>query len=147
MKIILLKDVNNLGKINDIVDVKNGYAKNYLFPLQKALLATRKNIANINKNTIEQNNYIRDDKINETKLFDNLTIMIPVTTRNDDEMYGSINPQNLSKIFKHLKLKINLEMINQTILIKKTGRYKLEIINKKHNMTTTIFLMLIKANN
>jgi len=143
MKIILTKNFNNLGEKGDTVHVKNGYAKNYLFPSQKAMLATPKNIQKVNlKKKINDIN----KKINDISKINDTTIIIAATTKNENEIYGSINPQTLSKILKKLNIKINLKNINKNISIKKIGRYKLELKNKKQDITSTIYIILSKTN-
>lgn len=145
MKIILLKKINNLD-IGTITTVKNGYAKNYLIPSQIALIANKKNIEKITKNTLNVNKINNDSLINELKKFNDTTIVIPVTIQHDDKMYGSINAQKLSKILKHLNIKLNVKDLNKNLLIKKAGQYKLEFQNKKHNIITTLYIILTKIN-
>lgn len=145
MKIILLKKVNNL-EIGTITTVKNGYAKNYLIPSRIALTANKKNIENITKNTLSAEKTNNDLLLKELKKINDTTIIIPVTIQHDDKMYGSINTQKLSKILKHLNIKLNVKDLNKNLLIKKAGQYKLDFQNKKHNIITTLYIILTKIN-
>jgi len=143
MKIILIKNTKNLGKNGEIIDVKNGYARNYLIPVKIAVLATKKNIIRLSKEKpipIKQN--IDLNKINN---IDNLTIIIPVSVDKNEKLYGSINSSNILKIIKHLNFKINKINISDNLFIKKTGKY--EIILNFKNIDKIIKIFLIIVNN
>ena len=141
MKIILLKNVENLGKIGDMVNVKNGYAKNFLFPKEKAILSTIVNLAKIKNNNLQLNK-----KTKEIEKLNNISIVIPTIIKTNGEIYGSINKFSLYNLFKNLDLKIDFKTIQKNIIIKKPGKYKIEFKNKQHNIITKIYIILIKIN-
>ena len=141
MKIVLLKNIKNLGNEGDIVDVKNGYAKNHLFPKELALLAIKNNIDNIKRNKNIDNANLRS---NEICKLDNTSILIPIKVKENDEIYGSINTKSLDKIFKKLNIPLNIKHLESEVLIKKIGKYKLIFNNKKYGITTTIYIVLIE---
>lgn len=138
MKILLTKDIKKLGEIGKIIEVNSGYAKNYLIPTKKAIIANKENLLKFIKIKIDNKTNNVDDKINNT------SIIIPVTPKNDNEIYGSITPKSLAKIFKKLNLQVNSKNINKNISIRKIGKYKLEIKNKKTNNINNIYIILIK---
>lgn len=142
MKIILNKKLNNYNK-GDVINVKNGYAKNYLIPFEKAIIATKKEIKklDINKNNLQENIYFND--FNQLK---DLSLVIGVIAKNDNELYGSINNKVIVKIFKKINIKINENNIGKNMFIKKVGIYKINIKNKKNNIKSNFYLILSKVN-
>ncbi|HFL8819293.1 MAG TPA: 50S ribosomal protein L9 [Candidatus Azoamicus sp. OHIO2] len=143
MKIILLKDIPNLGVSGHVVFVKNGYARNYLFPLSKAVIASNFNIINVKKN----NNCSEKVFTNtiESRL-NNTVIIIPVKLKNNSETYNVITSLKLFRIIKKLKLNLNIKKINNNVCFNKAGNYKIEFKNRKTNIITYIYVMLIKIN-
>lgn len=148
MKIILLKKIKNL-EIGTITTVKNGYAKNFLIPSQIAIIANKKNIEKIEKiekttlNIEKKSKYLSQKDL---KKINEINIIIPAIVQNNDKIYGSINKQRLFNIFKYLDIKINIKNLITPLLIKTTGDYKLEFKNKEYNITTIIYLTLMKIN-
>ncbi|HIH2762434.1 MAG TPA: 50S ribosomal protein L9 [Candidatus Azoamicus sp. MARI] len=146
MKIILLEKINKIGHAGYITNVKNGYAKNYILPNKKGILATTKNITKFKSDvSINLNNEFKQEIKNNQKL-NNLNILIPVSVKKNEEIYGSFNLTRLSKIIKKLELKLNIKNVEAKILIKKIGNYKIDFKNKKINSTTEIYISLLKAN-
>lgn len=146
MKILLLKNIKNLGNFGEIVTVKNGYANNYLIPSHIAITATKKNIKEIKKEDAYTENSINKKIIDEEKEvneINNLNIILPVTTKNNENIYGSINNNKIFKVFKSLGINIKKQNIDKNLLIKKTGNYKILLTFKK-NLQATIFLMVVK---
>lgn len=124
MKIILLEKIEKLGNINEIIEVKNGYAKNYLLPQKKALIANKENIflqEEKNKNKKEKNIF------NTKNSLQNTNIIIPVTVKNNDELYITYTTTKIIKILKKLNINVKQKNITKDIFIKKIGTYELEI--------------------
>ena len=103
MKVILLENIRKVGSIGDIIDVKNGYARNFLISQKKALFASKKNIQDVekikkdlNKKDLDKKNDAKEilGKINE-KVFD-----ISKLCTENKELYGSIKPTEISRIIK-----------------------------------------------
>ena len=140
MKIILLKNLDSIGVKGEVVNVKNGYAKNYLIPHEYAVLYSSK----ILKDFDLKIKAILSDS-NSTKLND-ITIMIPVKKKNDTEIYGVINSAKLSKIIKNLKLSLNIKHLANNLFITKLSNYKIEFKNKRTDKIIHIYLMLINTN-
>lgn len=145
MKIILLEKINKVGNIGDVIKIKNGYAKNYILPQKKGLEATTKNIDQMkNKISIESNKERKQEIINNIK-FNNLNIIIPVSVKKNEEIYGSFNSTRLIKIMKKLEIKLNIKNVDENFSIKKTGHYKIKFKNKKINLDTEIYITLLKV--
>ncbi|MDP2762966.1 MAG: 50S ribosomal protein L9 [Enterobacteriaceae bacterium] len=147
MKIILLENIKNLGNFGDSVNVKNGYAKNYLFPFKKAMTANKDNVIKFKKEKDSMENSIKEQisketyKINE---LNDISIIIPVPAQDDENIYGSINSTKILKIFKSLNINIKKQNLDKNIFIKKLGNYKLTLNFKKNTIKTKFFLMVIK---
>lgn len=143
MNILLLKKIMNLGEAGTIVNVKNGYARNYLLPSSLAIVASNSNIKKFSIEPKEKQVLFTDNlekKLNDT------TIIIPVKTKKNNEIYGIINTVKLFKIIKKLKLNLAIENLNNSIFFTKVSNYKIEFKNKKTDTIIYIYIMLIKVN-
>ena len=131
MRVILLENLRNFGSIGDIVDVKRGFARNYLIAQKKALFASKKNIENVekikkelNKKDIEKKKSAKDiaDKLDK-KTFD----VRKLCTENK-ELYGSVKPTEISKLLKENEnIDIMPSMIQPVKEIKSLGKFKVKI--------------------
>ena len=131
MDIILLESLNKLGKAGEIVTVKDGFAKNFLIPEKKAIIANKKNKADL-ENRITQINSNNDIKIAEaTKLkekLDQKKISITMEANVDGSLYGAVSQKSVSEsIYSLLKIKISPDAV---ILdpIKELGETEIQII-------------------
>ena len=127
MKVILLENVRKVGSIGEIIDVKRGFARNFLIAHKKALFASKSNIKEVEKMKNDLNKKDQDKKekartINE-KLKDKEFIIKKLSTENK-ELYGSVKPTEISKIINDIeKLDINPSMIQPAKEIKSLGLY------------------------
>ena len=127
MKIILLENVRKVGSIGQIIDVKRGFARNYLISQKKALFASKDNIREVEKIKSELNKKDQDKK-NEAKVIDekirNKEFIIKKLSTENKELYGSVKPTEISKILKENEnIDINPSMIQPTKEIKSLGSY------------------------
>ena len=130
MDIILLESLNKLGKAGEIVTVKDGFAKNFLIPEKKAIIANKKNKADL-ENRITQINSNNDKKIieaNEIKAkLDQKKISIEMEANDDGSLYGAVSQKSVSEsIFTIHNIKISPDTV---ILesIKKVGETEIQI--------------------
>ncbi len=132
MKIILKKDVANLGYTNDIVTVKAGYARNYLIPQKFAISANetnRKVLAENLKQKSFKEEKIRNEANDKAKLLNGLTLKIGAKAASSGKIFGSVNAIQLADAIQEQH---NYEVDRKTIIIdgdaiKEVGTYKAEI--------------------
>ena len=125
MKVILLENVRKVGSIGEIIDVKRGYARNFLISQKKALFASKENIKEVEKikNELSKKDL---DKKNEAKKIDeklkNKEFIIKKLSTENKELYGSVKPTEISKILKEAEnVEIDPSMIQPTKEIKSLG--------------------------
>ncbi len=131
MEIILLENILNLGKIGEKVTVKNGYGRNFLLRQGKALRFNKTNQEFVNKKKDELNkkNVEARDKYREiAKLVNNKTFTFSRESKENGELFGSINPKEISNLIKD---KTNADVSPSQIILKnalnKIGLYKANI--------------------
>ncbi len=131
MELILKKDVENLGFADDIVNVKNGYGRNYLIPRGHAVLATpstKKVLAETLKQRSFKEKKVVEDAQQEAEKLNGLEIKISAKTGEGDRLFGSVSNANLAEALE--KEGITMEKKFITIaggIIKRTGRYDAKI--------------------
>lgn len=94
MEVILLERIRRLGKVGDRVNVKSGYARNYLVPYQKAVLATQANVAAFEARRAELENAAQallDEAQSRAKAFEGLTITVARKAAEDGKLFGSVS--------------------------------------------------------
>ena len=131
MEIILLENILNLGKIGEKVTVKNGYGRNFLLMQCKSLIFNKTNQEFVNKKKDELNkkNVEARDKYREiAKLVNNKTFTFSRESKENGELFGSINPKEISNLIKD---KTNADVSPSQIILKnalnKIGLYKASI--------------------
>ena len=131
MEVILLEKIRNLGNTGEIVNVKDGYGRNFLLKTGKALRADKKNIEfvkrkkdEINKKNVEQKKYAK--KIFEKIRGKNLTFK--KETKENGDLFAFIKPKEISKYFiENLKETIHPSQIDLKKEINKIGKFSLSI--------------------
>ena len=131
MKVILLENVRKIGSIGEIIDVKRGFARNYLISNKKALFASKENINEVEK--IKQDLSKKDqDKKKEAKLIHekikNKIYEIKKLSTENKELYGSVKPSEISKVLEKVDhVKINPSLIQPSKEIKSIGSFNVAI--------------------
>lgn len=130
MKVILLKDVKKLGKKDDVVNVSDGYARNFLFPRKLALEAKESNL-NLLNNRKEAERKQRLQEVEEAqKLADKLKnqeIILKVKSGDNGKLFGSISGKDIAD---ELKERFNLDIDRRKVnveTIRQLGVYDVEI--------------------
>ena len=131
MKVILLENLAKIGSIGEIIDVKRGFARNYLISNKKALYASKENIKEVEKIKVELNKKDQEKKKNAKQIYESLKNKIyevkKLTTENND-LYGSIKPTEISKIINESdKIEVKPSLIQPLNEIKSLGTFKVKI--------------------
>ena len=131
MKVILLENLAKIGSIGEIIDVKRGFARNYLISNKKALYASKENIKEVEKIKTELNKKDQEKKKNAKQIYESLKNKVyevkKLTTENKD-LYGSIKPTEISKIINQFdKIDIKPSLIQPLNEIKSLGTFKVKI--------------------
>ena len=131
MKVILLENLAKIGSIGEVIDVKRGFARNYLILNKKALYASKENIKQVEKIKTELNKKDQEKKKNAKQIYESLKNKIyevkKLTTENKD-LYGSIKPTEISKIINlSEKIDIKPSLIQPLNEIKSLGTFKVRI--------------------
>ena len=127
MKVILLENVRKIGSIGEIIEVKRGFARNFLIAKKKALFASKENIKEVEKIKNELSKKDQDKK-NLAKTIDeklkNKEFTIKKLSTENRELYGSVKPTEISKIIKQFEdLQINPSLIQPSKEIKSLGTF------------------------
>ena len=145
MQVILLESLNKLGKAGEVVAVKDGYAKNYLIPQNKAIVANKTNLADL-KSRISKINTDNDKRIldasNIKEDLDNNTYTIETEANDEGILYGSINPQQIIQLISDKAKDINADSIVMP-QIKNLGEHSVTI-RLYEDISATINLSVIK---
>ena len=146
MKVILLENVRKIGSIGEIIDVKRGFARNFLISKKKALFASKENIKEVEKIKQELNKKDQDKKKEAKSIqekIQNKIFEIKKLSTENKELYGSVKPTEISKLIVEIeKVEINPSNIQPTKEIKSLGEYKVEI-NLHSEVQTQIAIKVI----
>mgnify|MGYP001332151591 FL=1 len=131
MKIILLENIRKIGSIGEVIEVKRGFARNFLIANKKALYASKENIKEVEKIKSELNKKDQEKKKAAKEIFDKIKskeyIIKKLSTENK-ELYGSVKPTEISKIIKdNDKIEIKPSMIQLMDDIKSLGEFRVNI--------------------
>ncbi|MBU1061200.1 MAG: 50S ribosomal protein L9 [Candidatus Omnitrophica bacterium] len=130
MKVILIEDVQNLGSVGDVIQVKEGYARNYLFPKNLARHATDSNLKMIEEIKKRKIFALEKEKKEAGQLKEKLSLVsctIPVEAGDDDRLFGRITAQDIAKAFEEEGISIDKRKIVVEEDIKKLGVYHVSI--------------------
>ena len=146
MKVILLENVRKIGSIGDIIEVKRGFARNFLISKKKALFASKENIDQVEK--IKQDLSKKDqDRKKEAKLIQekikNKHYEIKKLSTENKELYGSVKPTEISEVLEEIEeVKINPSLIQPSKEIKSIGDFDV-LINLHPDVQTQIVIKTI----
>tara|TARA_B100000965_G_scaffold307507_1_gene266491 strand:+ start:852 stop:1310 length:459 start_codon:yes stop_codon:yes gene_type:complete len=132
MKVILLENLRKIGSIGEIIDVKRGFARNFLISSKKALYASKENIAEVNKIKTELGKKDTEKKNQAQKILEKINgkeYKIEKLSTENKELYGSVKPTEISKLIQENdKIEIKPSMIQPINEIKSIGKFKVKII-------------------
>ena len=150
MKVILLENLAKIGSIGEIIDVKRGFARNYLISNKKALYASKENIKEVEKIKTELNKKDQEKKKNAKQIYESLKNKVfeikKLITENND-LYGSVKPTEISKIINHSeKIDVKPSLIQPLNEIKSLGTFKVKI-NLHSEVQAEIKIKVISEDN
>jgi|TARA_B100000787_G_scaffold155281_1_gene130632 large subunit ribosomal protein L9 len=132
MKVILLENLRRIGSIGEIIEVKRGFARNFLISTKKALYASKENIAEVEKIKSELGKKDVEKKKEAQKISEKINgneYEIKKLSTENKELYGSVKPTEISKlIHENEKIDIKPSMIQPLNEIKSLGKFKVKII-------------------
>jgi large subunit ribosomal protein L9 len=126
MEVILKQDIENLGYENDIVKVKNGFARNYLIPKGKALLATETNkkvLAEVQKQKSFKEEKLRSEAETSAKLLGKVELKIGAKAGTSGKIFGSVNAIQIAESLKQKGYEVDRRKIDVDDSIKELGSY------------------------
>jgi len=146
MKVILLQDIKNLGKENEVVNVKPGYARNFLFPKNLAVLATGSSLKRVEKKKEKQMKKDQEKlkKIQETaSKLGGVEVEISVKVGEKSEVFGSVSRSKISKSLKEMGFEIKPSQVELEKPIEELGEFPVKI-TFPHNLETEIRVIVIE---
>ena len=126
MKIILKENVNNLGYKDDVVEVKNGYARNYLIPQGKAILATSSALKVLAENQRQRAHKIAKIKADAEAVaasLEGVSLTIPAKTSSTGTIFGSVGAIQIAEELEKLGHNIDRKTIIIKNAVKEVGKY------------------------
>ncbi len=146
MKIVLLENLKKLGNIGEIINVKRGYARNFLIPQKKALFASDKNIKEVEKIKTDLNKKDQEKKKLAKEIAEKLknkSYEIKKLVTENNELYGSVKPSEISKIIKENEnVEISSSLIQPITEIKSIGDFK--VLLSLHSEIEVIIKIKVK---
>ena len=131
MKVILLENLKKIGSIGEVIDVKRGFARNFLIANKKALYASKENIKEVEKIKAELSKKDNEKKKEATKIAEQINgkeYFVKKLSTENNELYGSVKPTEISKLIQEEnKIEIKPSMIQPVEEIKALGKFKVKI--------------------
>ena len=131
MKVILLENVKRIGSIGEVIDVKRGFARNFLIANKKALYASKENIREVGKiksDLARKDNDKKDEAQKISESINNKEYTVKKLSTENNELYGSVKPTEISQLIQeNNKIDIKPSMIQPVKEIKSLGKFKVKI--------------------
>ena len=131
MKVILLENVKRIGSIGEVIDVKRGFARNFLIANKKALYASNENIKEVGKiksDLAKKDNDKKDEAQKISESINNKEYTVKKLSTENNELYGSVKPTEISQLIQeNNKIDIKPSMIQPVKEIKSLGKFKVKI--------------------
>ena len=131
MKVILLENLKKIGSIGEVIDVKRGFARNFLIANQKALYASKENIKKVDRIKVELSKKDQEKKRSAKQIMEKIhgkIISVKKLITENKDLYGSIKPTEISKlIIENQKIEIKPSLIQPLKEIKSIGIFEVKI--------------------
>ena len=146
MKVILLKDIETLGSAGEVVEVKNGYGRNFLIPRNEALVASAANMAQFESRRKQQETLAERDRRAAEALAKKLeaeSITAQVKVGEEDRLFGSVTAQNVAELLDERGYEVDRRAIHLEDPIRELGVYNIEV--RLHpEVTAAVKLWVVK---
>ena len=131
MKVILLENIKRIGSIGEIIEVKRGFARNFLISNNKALYASKENISQVEKIKSELSKTDNERKKEAKQILEKINkkeYKVKKLSTENNELYGSVKPTEIAKLIQERdKVDIKPSMIQPVKDIKSLGKFKVKI--------------------
>ena len=131
MKVILLENLKRIGSIGEVIDVKRGFARNYLIANKKALYASKENISQVEKIKSALSKKDNEKKLEAKSVYEKINkknYKVKKLCTENKELYGSVKPTEISKLINEIdKIDVKPSMIQPVKEIKSIGKFKVKI--------------------
>jgi large subunit ribosomal protein L9 len=131
MKVILLENVKRVGSIGEVIDVKRGFARNYLITNKMALYASKENIKEVEKiktNLSKKDNEKKKEASQIAEQINGKEYSVKKLSTENKELYGSVKPTEIAKLIQEKNnIEIKPSMIQPVEEIKALGKFKVKI--------------------
>ena len=131
MKVILLENLRRIGSIGEIIDVKRGFARNFLIANKKALYASKENISDVEKiktNLSQKDSEKKKEAAQISEKINGKEYIVKKLSTENNELYGSVKPTEIAKLMQdENKIDIKPSMIQPVEEIKALGKFKVKI--------------------
>ena len=131
MKVRLLENVKRVGSIGEVIEVKRGYARNFLIANRKALYASKENVAQVEKiksNLSQKDNEKKKEAVKISEQINGKEYLVNKLSTENNELYGSVKPTEIAKLIQEEnKIDITPSMIQPIEEIKSLGKFKVKV--------------------
>ena len=131
MKVILLENVKRIGSIGEMIEVKRGYARNFLIANKKALYASKENVAQVEKiksDLSQKDNEKKKEAVQISEQINGKEYSVKKLSTENNELYGSVKPTEIAKLIQEEnKIDITPSMIQPIEEIKSLGKFKVKV--------------------
>ena len=131
MKVILLENVKRVGSIGEVIEVKRGYARNFLIANKKALYASKENVAQVEKiksDLSQKDNEKKKEAVQISEQINDKEYSVKKLSTENNELYGSVKPTEIAKLIQEEnKIDITPSMIQPGEEIKSLGKFKVKV--------------------
>ena len=131
MKVILLENVKRIGSIGEVIEVKRGYARNFLIANKKALYASKENVAQVEKiksDLSQKDNEKKKKAVQISEQINGKEYSVKKLSTENNELYGSVKPTEIAKLIQEEnKIDITPSMIQPIEEIKSLGKFKVKV--------------------
>ncbi len=146
MKVILQENIASLGDVGDVLNVADGYARNFLLPRKKALEANPRNVKaleHIKRVTAHKAKQLEHDIRTVAETLSGVSLAFPVQTGKDDKLFGAITSRDIEKRLIEDGFDVNRRNIHLDQPLKELGTFPISI--KLHQgITATVSVSLVK---